>query len=75
MAKYGYGNPVKETAKRHMTGRRIPFQQPHIFYINTALFADVAQRIHALGCGESHHFEQDLGRYLRISAFNRVEML
>ena len=75
MAEHFYGNPVKETAKRHVAGSRIPFQQPHIFYIDTALFADTAQGIYALGCSKDHHFEQDLGRYLRISAFNRVKML
>ena len=75
MAEYGYGNPVKETAKRHVAGRWIAFQQPHIFYIDTTLFADAAQGIHTLGCSENHHFEQDVGRYLRISAFSRVEML
>jgi hypothetical protein len=24
---------------------------------------------------ENHHFEQDFGRYLRISAFHRVEII
>ena len=75
MAEYGYGNSMEETAKRHVAGRRISFQQPHIFYIDTALFADAAQGIHALGGSENHHFEQDFGRYLRISAFSRVGML